>query len=36
MDLDETLITSCALRDEPEKILTPIGENGGPPVYSFS
>jgi len=32
MDLDETLITSCSLRDEPEKILTPA--EGGPAVYS--
>jgi Dullard-like phosphatase family protein len=30
MDLDETLITSCSLRDEPEKILTP--SEGGPPI----
>jgi len=28
--LDETLITSCSLRDEPDKILTPA--DGGPPI----
>lgn len=31
LDLDETLITSCAMRDEPEKILP--ASDGGPPVY---
>jgi len=30
LDLDETLITSCSLRDEPDKILTPA--DGGPPI----
>jgi len=31
MDLDETLITSCSMRDDPEKILTPA--EGGPAVF---
>jgi len=30
LDLDETLITSCSLRDDPDKILTPINESGAP------
>jgi len=30
LDLDETLITSCTIRDDPEKILTPA--DGGPPI----
>lgn len=34
LDLDETLITSCTIRDDPEKILTP--PDGGPPVYFYN
>mgnify|MGYP006976767659 FL=1 len=32
LDLDETLITSCSARDDPDKVLIPEGDESAPPV----
>lgn len=32
LDLDETLITSCSARDDPDKVLIPEGDESAPPI----